>query len=141
MKRYCPFPVLALILGMLGSRAASASDVQIVANPGLAANSISAADLKNVFLMTKSAVNGESVQPVLQKNGSAHEAFIKGTVGKSDSALQAYYRSLLFSGQGSMPKSFSSDAEVVAYVAKTKGAIGYVSASAAPKGVKTIEVK
>jgi ABC-type phosphate transport system substrate-binding protein len=30
---------------------------------------------------------------------------------------------------------------MVAYVAKTKGAIGYVSASAATAGVKTLEVK
>ena len=30
---------------------------------------------------------------------------------------------------------------VIAYVAKTKGAIGYVSAAAATAGVKTLELK
>ncbi len=40
-----------------------------------------------------------------------------------------------------MPKTLASDAEVMAYVAKTKGAIGYVSAGAALAGVKQLEVK
>jgi ABC-type phosphate transport system substrate-binding protein len=40
-----------------------------------------------------------------------------------------------------MPKTLASDAEVAAYVAKTKGAIGYVSSAAGAAGVKTIEVK
>jgi ABC-type phosphate transport system substrate-binding protein len=39
-----------------------------------------------------------------------------------------------------MPKTVGSDDEVVAYVAKTKGAIGYVSSSASAAGVKTLEV-
>jgi ABC-type phosphate transport system substrate-binding protein len=40
-----------------------------------------------------------------------------------------------------MPKSVANDAEVVSYVAKTKGAVGYVSAAASTDGVKTLEVK
>jgi len=40
-----------------------------------------------------------------------------------------------------MPKTLASDAEMAEYVAKTKGAIGYVSASATAAGVKVLEVK
>jgi hypothetical protein len=40
-----------------------------------------------------------------------------------------------------MPKSFASDAEIVKFVAATKGAIGYVSAGAEGAGVKTLAVK
>jgi TonB family protein len=39
-----------------------------------------------------------------------------------------------------MPKVLESDAEVVAYVARTRGAIGYVSASASAVGVKTLVI-
>jgi TonB family protein len=39
-----------------------------------------------------------------------------------------------------MPKALRSDAEVVAYVAKTRGAIGYVSSTATLVGVKTLAV-
>ncbi|MGA3090700.1 MAG: TonB family protein [Terriglobales bacterium] len=39
-----------------------------------------------------------------------------------------------------MPKSLAIDDEVAAYVAKTKGAIGYVSATATVEGVKIISL-
>ena len=75
------------------------------------------------------------------KGGAAHEAFLREYLGKTDSALQTYYRSLVFTGKASMPKTVASDAEVVAFVVKTKGAIGYVSAGAVAPGTKTLEVK
>jgi len=40
-----------------------------------------------------------------------------------------------------MPKICATDAEVVEYVSKTKGAIGYVSAAASAPGTKTLDVK
>ena len=66
---------------------------------------------------------------------------MKEYLSKTDAALQTYYRSLVFTGKASMPKTVATDADVVAYVAKTKGAVGYVSAGAGTAGVKTLEVK
>ena len=40
-----------------------------------------------------------------------------------------------------MPTTLRSDAEVVAYVERTRGAIGYVSPTSVAEGVKTIQVK
>jgi hypothetical protein len=98
-------------------------------------------DLQAVFLLDKDSLGGSHVEPVLAKGGAAHEAFLKTYLGKNDSTLQAFYRSLVFTGKASMPKSVANDAEVVSYVAKTKGAVGYVSAVATTDGVKTLEVK
>jgi hypothetical protein len=120
---------------------AHAADVKVVANSSVAATSVSAGDLKDVFLLDKDSLGGSHVDPVLSKGGAAHEAFIKQYLGKNDPALQAFYRSLVFTGKASMPKVLGSDAEVVAYVAKTKGAVGYVSGDASTAGVKTLEVK
>jgi ABC-type phosphate transport system substrate-binding protein len=119
-----------------------AADVKIIANESVGATSISADELKGVFLATKTSLSdGSHVVPVLEKGGPAHEAFLKDYLGKTDSALETYYRSLVFTGKASMPKTLGADAEVVAYVAKTKGAIGYVGADAATEGVKTLEMK
>ncbi len=120
---------------------AHAADVKVIANSSVAATSISAGDLKDVFLLDKDSLGGSHVDPVLSKGGPAHETFIKEYLGKNDTALQAFYRSLVFTGKASMPKSLASDAEVVAYVAKTKGAVGYVSSGTATEGTKTLEVK
>lgn len=118
------------------------SEVKVIANPAIKAASLSAEELKGVFLATKTSLSdGSHVEPVLEKSGAAHQFFLKTYIGRTESALENYYRSLVFTGKGSMPKTFASDAEVVAYVAKTKGAIGYVSASANIAGVKTLEVE
>jgi hypothetical protein len=131
---------IVLLAAMLP--AASAGDIKVIGNPDVGASTISAADLKAIFLATKSSLgDGAHVEPVLQKDGPAHAAFLKQYLGKSDAALQTYFRSLVFSGKGSMPKAFATDAEVVAYVSKTKGAVGYVDSGAATSGVKTIEVR
>ena len=39
-----------------------------------------------------------------------------------------------------MPKALGSDAEVVAYVARTRGAVGYVSSAANTEGVKALAI-
>jgi len=122
-------------------RLAIAGAFKVIANASVKSSDISTEDLKNVFLSTKNALpDGSQVEPVLAKTGPAHEAFLK-ELGKTDAALSTYYRSLVFTGKGSMPKICGSDAEVVEYVAKTKGAIGYVSDAASVAGVKTLLVK
>jgi hypothetical protein len=121
---------------------ALAADVKVIANPSVGASAVSVDELKGVFLITKTSLSdGSRVEPVIAKGGPAHEAFLKEYLGKTDAALQTYYRSLVFTGKGSMPKTLGTPAEVAAYVAKTKGAIGYVSAGTAATGVKTLEVR
>lgn len=133
-------PILVLLVGLPAT--GWAADVKVIANTSVATAAISVDELKGVFLATKTTLgDGSRVEPVLAKGGPVHEAFLKEYLGKTDAALQTYYRSLVFTGKASMPKALGSDAEVIDYVAKTKGAIGYVSAAAAANGVKTLDVK
>ena len=132
---------LIAMLGFAVASPAAADEFKVVANPSIKASEISIDDLKGVFLATKTSLpDGSQVEPVLAKAGAAHEAFLKD-LGKTGSALSTYYRSLVFTGKGSMPKVCGSDAEVIEYVSKTKGAIGYVSAAANAAGTKTLDVK
>ena len=118
-----------------------ARDVKVIANSSVKADTISAADLKRVFLEEKNSLeDGIHVEPVLRKNGPVHAAFLQEYLGISEDDLQSYYQTLLFTGRGSMPKALGSDAEVVAYVARTRGAIGYVSSAASVEGVKTLAI-
>lgn len=134
--------ILLTAAAVLFSAAAHAADLKIIANPSVGASSVSTDELKGVFLATKTSLSdGSHVEPVLEKGGPAHEAFLKEYIGKTDSAFETYYRSLVFTGKASMPKTTASDADMIAYVAKTRGAIGYVSAGADTAGVKTLDVK
>jgi hypothetical protein len=118
-----------------------AADVQVIANPGIAVAAISSDDVKQIFLGDKTTIGGAAVEPVLAQSGATHELFLKTFVGKSDQALRTHFKSLVFTGKGSMPKAFASDAEIVRYVAATRGAIGYVSSGAEMTGVKRIAIK
>lgn len=133
------FIALFLLFASLHLRA---EEIKIIANSNVQTKSISAEELKSVFLETKDSLSdGTHVQPVIAKGGAAHEAFLKEYLGKSDAALQMYFRSLVFTGKAMMPKVAASDAEIVAYVAKTKGAIGYVSSGTEAGGVKVLTIK
>jgi len=140
--RHIQILFVAAAISSLALSSASAADLKVIANASVGASSVSADELKGVFLATKTSLSdGSHVEPVVLKNGPTHEAFLKEYVGKTDSAFETYYRSLVFTGKASMPKALASDGDVVAYVAKTKGSFGCVSAGAATEGVKTLEVK
>jgi len=124
---------------VLGASAV-AGDVKVIANPSVKVESISARELKSLYLGEKSSIHGTHVEPVIERRGPAHEAFLRDYLGQTDDELQKYYEALVFTGRGSMPKTVSSDAEVVAYVAKTRGAIGYVGTGASVEGVRTLAI-
>jgi TonB family protein len=118
-----------------------AAEVEVVANPAVKADSISVGELRSVFLAESNRLrDGSHVEPVFEREGAVHEAFVKDFLKQTNASLHSHYGELVFTGKASMPKSFSSDAEVVAYVASTRGAIGYVDASANIDGVKVLEV-
>jgi hypothetical protein len=134
---------LLLLSGVIGASPVwAAADVQIVANASVGATEVSVDELKGVFTGAKTKLaDGSSVEPVLSQFGAAHVEFLKSYVGKTDQALRDHFKSLVFTGKASMPKSFMSDAEILKYVAATKGAIAYVSASADASSVKKLKVK
>jgi ABC-type phosphate transport system substrate-binding protein len=118
------------------------AQVVVIANPNVTAASVSRAELRDVFTGASSSLRGGAqVTPVLLRQGSAHNEFLDIYIGKSDSAFRAGWRSILFSGQGVMPKSLDSDAAVVEYVAHTPGAIGYIGRTASHEGVKVLLVR
>jgi TonB family protein len=139
MKHLRIFLVVAGWTTLLGA-SAFAGDVKVIANPSVKADSISTRELKSLYLEEKSSFNGAHIEPVIEKHGPAHEAFLRDYLGQTDDELQKYYQTLVFTGKGLMPKTVSSDAEVVAYVAKTRGAIGYVGSGASMEGVKTLAI-
>ena len=134
--------LIVMLAAGVGIAPVGAADMQVIANPSVKSASVSVDELKNVFLgNTSSLADGSKVEPVLAESGAAHDEFLKDVVGKSAPALKNHLKTLVFTGKGSMPKSFASEADIVKYVAKTPGAIGYVSAAAAADGVKKVALK
>jgi TonB family protein len=132
---------LVAALAMLGFSHSSCAEIKVIANRSVRADSITMAELKQVYLeQTRLLGGGSHVEPVLERSGSGHATFLRDFLDVNDDALQGYYRTLVFTGRGSMPRALNSDSEVVAYVIRTRGAIGYVDASADVQGVKILPV-
>src|SRR5216684_2981911 len=107
MRTYTTVLKCLLVTAMVcvfGGHAAQRADLKVIANPSVSVSSISADELKNVFLVTKTSLSGGHVEPVLEKGGPTHEAFLKQYLGKTDAALNTYYKSLVFTGKAFMPK-------------------------------------
>ena len=133
-----------IVIGLMSAATGNspAWRIKVIANPSVRGDKVSLRELKSVYLGKISSLSdGTHIEPVLAKRGLAHEDFLRQCLDQSNDQLQLYYRSLVFSGKGSMPKEVNSDAEMVAYVARTKNAIGYVSVDANTDGVKTMYVE
>jgi ABC-type phosphate transport system substrate-binding protein len=114
----------------------------VIANPSVKSADVSKGDLRDVFTGASTSLkDGSRVTPVLLKQGGAHDEFLAAYVGKNDTAFRASWRSLVFSGQATMPKSLDSEAAVVDYVAHNPGAIGYISKATPHDGVKVLAIR
>ncbi len=89
MKRY-----LWLLFAALAPFVAAAADLKVIVNSSVGVSSISTDELNSVFLITKTSLSdGSYVEPVLVKGGPTHEAFLKETLSKTDTALRQNTRS------------------------------------------------
>jgi ABC-type phosphate transport system substrate-binding protein len=134
--------LLCALFAVLCCHSWAQAQVVVIANPSVKSSEVSTADLRDVFTGAASSLkDGSHVTPVLLKPGAVNDLFLSQYVGKSDAAFRAWWRSLLFSGQGVMPRTFDSESAVVEFVAHTPGAIGYVARSTPHEGVKTLVVR
>ena len=123
--------------------AALAAEFVLVANPSVAATAVSRAEASRMFLRLQSAwPEGGNVRPVDQaKTSPVRDSFSREVLGKSVPAVEQYWTQAIFSGRAVPPVEKRTDADVLAYVRETPGAIGYVSASTPTEGVKRLALR
>jgi ABC-type phosphate transport system substrate-binding protein len=114
----------------------------VVAHPAVQVNEFSRAQLSRFFLKkTTQWPDASLVRPVEPLEPKLREAFAQQVHERSAAAIAAYWNALIFSGRELPPLEKATDADVVAYVRATPGAIGYVSAGADTAGVKVIPLE
>jgi len=126
-----------------GPRAATAAndDLVIIANPDLNETNIEYRDLQRIYLGKQTRWKDDtSIVPVMLKSGPLHDEFIEGFLDRSVQRFVTYWRQMVFTGKGMPPKSFVSESDLVDFVARTPGSVGYVSAGAEVTEVKILEL-
>lgn len=133
---------IVLLATMLIAGAAQAASYKVIVNNSVPANSLSKKAASDLFLKkTTKWENGSAVLPVDQvDSSSAREGFSKAVHGKPTAAVKSYWNQQIFSGRDVPPVEKKSDAEVLAFVRSTPGAIGYVSDTAPVDGVRVVTV-
>jgi ABC-type phosphate transport system substrate-binding protein len=129
-----------LLLASLASwSGASAQDVVLVANKGVKISEITDADLRGIFMGTRTRfADGSHAVPVTLRGGPAHAVFLRNHLSEGPEEFRSQWRKVVFTGQGAMPKTFDSESALIEYVAATPGAIGYVSRISSQVGVKLL---
>jgi hypothetical protein len=118
------------------------AQVVIIVNNSVRNTSASKADIHDVFMGASSSLkSGSHAAPVLLKGGPAHVEFLVLFIGRSDAFFHSSWKSLVFSGQSSMPRTVDSEKAMVEYVETTPGAIGYILKTTPHDGVKTLIVQ
>ncbi len=138
MKRTVVFLciVFALVTG------AAHADVLVIANKNVKDASIAKADLKEIFLGKKVRwTDNTKIRFVTLKDSGPHEAFVKTYINKSAKQYSNYWRKMVFTGKGKIPKSFATSAELIEHVSGTSGSIGYIDPGTTPANVNTINVQ
>lgn len=134
--------VFLFVAGLTLAGVSAGAQVIVIVNPSVKAADVSKNDLRDVFTGAASSLkDGSHVTPVLLKTGAVNDEFLSTYVGKADAAFKASWRSLVFSGQASMPKTVDSEATMVDYVAHNPGSMGYIGKATPHEGVKVLEVR
>ena len=119
----------------------AAGEYIVVINGEVGVDSIAAGDFESVLLGNKKKWDdGTKVYIAVLKEGDVTESFLKTHARKTPDQFKTYWKKLVFTGKGIEPKSLGSEEELVAYVAKTKGAVGYISAGTAHDSVKELTI-
>jgi ABC-type phosphate transport system substrate-binding protein len=140
MKKYI---ILICFIALAGTSSLFAQSFKLIVNEANTTTSLSAKEASDLFLKKKTKwSSGTTVMPVDLSSASAiREKFSQQVHGKNTAAIRNFWQQAAFSGTATAPAEKGSDADVIEYVKKNPGAIGYVSPSASTQGVKTISIK
>ncbi len=131
------------LLPLLASAQGLDRSLRIVVSKENKIRSMTTDDLTRVFLGKKTLWDsGTRIVPAMPEEESpAGELFLSVTLKKSVSQFRAYWKRLLFSGGGTVPKVFRNSDQLMDFVARQPGAIAVVEASAVDDRVRVLEIE
>ena len=136
--------LLGLALAPAGAGAAprpasEPAPFKLVVHPDVPVQALSRAQAAAYFLKRATRFGDVPARPVDQPvKSDVRLAFSDAVLRRTPDAVAAYWEGRVFAGRDTPPVQKASDAEVVAYVAATEGAIGYVAVDAPTRGVRVV---
>jgi len=125
-----------------GAQALAVPAFRVIIHGGSAHARLDRDFVANAFLRKASRwPQGGAIRPVdLHSQSAVRQKFSTQVLRRSVAAVRIYWQQLIFSGRGLPPPEMASDLEVVRYVARNAGSIGYVSGSTDVGGVTVVSL-
>jgi ABC-type phosphate transport system substrate-binding protein len=122
---------------------AAQSGYRIIVHPGNSSASLDRRFLAEAFLKkTTRWPDGELIRPVdLPPDSAVRHRFTEDALNRSVAAVKSYWQQQIFAGRSVPPAELNGEEEVVKYVARSPGAVGYVAAVGELAGVKVVSVR
>lgn len=118
------------------------SEITIIANESVPKQKISNYEISNIYgAKIVKWSNGDKIVVTMYKKGAVHENFSDLILGTTPARLKGVWKKVIFTGSGNPPKIFKTEADLVAFVKETKGAIGYIDGNTPHEGVKLLDLK
>jgi len=123
--------VATIVLSLAPARVqAQGGRFKVIVNAENPVNALPASEISRIFMGRATRwPDGALIEPVDQTDGSAvHVRFVSDIHHKDAAALSSYWQQQIFAGKDVPPPAMGTDTDILAYVRKHPGAIGYVSA-------------
>jgi ABC-type phosphate transport system substrate-binding protein len=135
------------LVGAAGAQAGLAwapPTFRVIVHPDLPYSSLERRVVADLFLKKATRwPSGEAARPVdLASESPVRQRFSDEVLGRSVAAVKSYWQQLIFAGRGVPPPELGSDEEVLSFVARHPGSIGYVSGGGGGlSGAKVLSVR
>lgn len=132
LKVLLPLAALALCVPLLGH-----AGVVVIAHPTV--HKMDLATVQRIFMGKAIEVDGVRVSPA---NGAAtmpsRQRFLAQYLQTNEDQYVAYWTVRRYVGKGTPPHEVRQTAEMIDYVSKTPGAIGYIDEADLPPGMNVV---
>ena len=124
-------------------RGGQSAGYYLIVNPSNPATAVDRTFLVDAFLKKITVwPNGNVIYPTdLAPSSPVRRAFTRDVMNRSVDSVKSYWQQRIFSGRDVPPPEFETDEEVVQFVLKHEGGIGYVSPSVKPGGCHVVTVQ
>jgi ABC-type phosphate transport system substrate-binding protein len=138
MKRNAFIAVLlASVLGGSGPGVLADEGVAVIAN--LVVHSLDADTLKRIYTGRVIELDGQVLRPVnLVAGHPLRRRFLASMLQQEEDNYLAYWTVRRYIGKGAPPRELATTAEVLEFVRRTPGALGYVDAAEVGPGVSVM---
>ena len=138
MKKYFLIIVITLLVGFKAN-----AQVSVIVNKTVTETSIAASELANIYSLVSTKWNsGSRIVVIDYRTENKNQASFYNYIGKDALSLKKDWMRKQLTGEAKAPEVLGSDDEVLAKVASTPGAVGYVKSSVVNGSVKVVaEIK